>query len=194
MFKKSSPKRIAVPLLSFLVVASLACSVTGLPTQVPPRTQVVPVTRIATVVATYTPSQPTNTPLCPNAEIVNVPYLGGIWAVETQNSYEGTTMVTVSGIGQSSGTAYTDAFYLFTDGEGNKVTPEHPTDWILTINGDFAHYLIPNQQIPAYNDDHTYTFTISPPGGKLTFGVSDGYAADNTGRYILALCKPHPTH
>jgi len=96
----------------------------------------------------------------------------------------------VSGVGQSSGTAYTDAFYVFTDGEGNQVKPEHPTDWILTINGDFAHYLIPSQEIPAYNEDHTYTFTIDAPGGKLTFGVRDGYSADNTGRYIVTLCKP----
>ena len=76
MFKMSSPKRIAVPLFAFLVVASLACSVTGMPTQVPPSTQVVPVTRIVTVAATYTPSQPANAPLCPNAEIVNVPLTG----------------------------------------------------------------------------------------------------------------------
>lgn len=172
------------------MIGLLACSAIEFPTQVPPITQIVQVTRIVTVVATYTPSQSSHTPICPNTEILTAPYLGGIWAAQTQNLYAGTIRVTVSGTGQSSGTAYTDAFYLFTDGEGNKVTPEHPTDWILTINGDFAHYLIRDQEIPAYNEDHTYTFTINAPGGKLTFGVRDGYSADNTGRYIVTLCKP----
>ena len=207
MVKISRPKRIVVSILALPTVALLACSVTGLPTQVPPSTPVIqvtrmvsppvisiteliPVTQIVTVAATSTPSPSITTPLCPNTEIIHVPYLGGIWAAQTQSSYAGTTRVTVSGIGQSSGMAYTDAFYRFTDGEGNHVTPEYPTDWILTIDGDFARYLIPNQEIPAYNEDHTYTFAINAPGGKLTFGVRDGYAADNTGRYVVALCKP----
>ena len=190
MYTVAGSRCLVVSIGALLIIGILACSVTGLSTQVPPQTQVVQVTRIVTVVATYPPSQLTDTPICPDTESIHVPYLGGIWAVQTQNSYAGTTMVNVSGIGQSSGTAYTDAFYLFTDGEGNRVTPEHPTDWILTINGDFAHYLIPNQEIPVYNEDHTYTFTIIAPGGKLTFGVRDGYAADNTGRYIVTLCTP----
>ena len=190
MYKIPRSKRLVVSILALLITGLLACSVPGPPTQVPPFTQVVQVTRIVTVVATDTPSQLTDAPICPNTEIIQVPYLGGIWAVQTQNPYTGTTLVNVSGIGQSSGTAYTDAFYLFTDGEGNKVTPEHPTDWILAIDGDFAHYLIPNQEMPPYNEDHTYTFIVNAPGGKLTFGVRDGYAADNTGRYIVTLCRP----
>jgi hypothetical protein len=207
MDKILRPKRIVVSIPALLMMALLACSVTGSPTQVPPSTpvvqvdrmasppvisitEIIPVTRIVTVAATSTSSPSTTAPLCPNTEIINVPYQGGIWAVQTQNSYAGTTRVTVSGIGQSSGTAYTDAFYQFTDGEGNHVAPEYPTDWILTIDGDFARDLIPDQDIPAYNEDHTYTFAINAPGGKLTFGVRDGYAADNTGRYIAALCKP----
>ena len=190
MYEMSRSKRRVVSTFALLVIGLLACSVTGPPIQVPPPTQVVEVTRIVTVVATDTPSQLTYAPICPNTEIIQVPYPGGIWAVQTQNSYAGTTRVNVSGIGQSSGTAYTDAFYLFTDGEGNKITPEHPTDWILAIDGDFAHYLIPSQEIPAYNEDHTYTFIVNAPGGKLTFGVRDGYAADNTGRYIVTLCRP----
>lgn len=122
-------------------------------------------------------------------ETIVVPFNSGSTGVHSQNSYAGTVHVAVFGKGQSAGTQYTDAFYMFTDSEGNPITPYYPNDWILTINGNLANYLIANQQVPSYRDDHTYTFDIDAPGGTLLFGVRDGYPQDNTGSYTITLCK-----
>jgi hypothetical protein len=127
---------------------------------------------------------------CSTFEHLTVPFTGSYNAAYTQYSYKGRVFVTVSGIGQSAGTQYTDAFYLFADGEGRSIMPEHPTDWILTINGDRASYLIPNGEIPLYRSDHIYNFEIIVPDGTLSFGVSDGFASDNTGSYMITLCQP----
>ena len=126
---------------------------------------------------------------CSVLERLTVPFTGSYNATYTQYSYKGKVFVTVSGTGQSAGTQHTDAFYLFADGNGRSVTPEHPIDWILTINGDRASYLIPNGKIPPYRSDHIYNFEITVPDGNLSFGVSDGFASDNTGSYIITLCQ-----
>ena len=127
---------------------------------------------------------------CRISEILAVPFTGSYDAVYTQYSYKGKVFIRVFGVGQSAGTQYTDAFYLFADSDGSLQTPQHPTDWILTINGDFAHYLISNEQIPSYRSDHIYDFEIIVPDGNLSFGVSDGFASDNTGNYAIILCQP----
>lgn len=127
---------------------------------------------------------------CRISEILTVPFTGSYHAVYTQYPYQGKVFIRVFGTGQSAGTQYTDAFYLFTDSDGRLQTPQHPTDWILTINGDFAHYLIPDEQIPPYRSDHIYDFEIVVPDGNLSFGVSDGFAADNSGSYAIVLCQP----
>ena len=127
---------------------------------------------------------------CSTFEHLAVPFTGSYNAAYTQYSYKGRVFVTVSGTGQSSGTQYTDAFYLYTDGDGRSIRPEQPTDWILTINGDRASDLIPNGEIPSYRSDHVYNFEIIVPDGNLSFGISDGFASDNTGSYIITLCQP----
>ena len=127
---------------------------------------------------------------CNISEHLTVPFTGSYNATYTRYVYQGKVFVIVSGTGQSAGKQYTDAFYLFADGDGRSIIPEHPTDWILTINGDRASYLIPNREIPPYRPDHVYNFEIIVPDGNLTFGVSDGFASDNTGSYIIILCQP----
>jgi hypothetical protein len=118
-------------------------------------------------------------------ESLVVPFTGGLQAVVTRNAYSGIVTLTVTGIGQASGTSYTDAFYLLTDYAGNPIPPIVPDGWTLTINGNLAKELIPGRQVPAYRGDHSYTFQINAPGGRLTFGVSDIYTADNTGSYSV---------
>jgi hypothetical protein len=122
-----------------------------------------------------------------NSEILIAQYTDGIYAVTSQNEYSGIVTLTVSGIGQASGTSYTDAFYLISDYSGNPTIPTYPAGWVLTINGQLAKDLIPNQQIPSYKSDHTYTFEINAPGERLIFGVSDTYTVDNSGRYIIEI-------
>jgi outer membrane protein assembly factor BamD (BamD/ComL family) len=135
----------------------------------------------------YFQISPFTTPECPKTESVNVPFDGGPASTRTRYSYSGRVFITVSGTGQASGTDYTDAFYVFADSEGNKLSPEM-IGFSLTINGQLAKNLIPQGQVPTYRDDHVYTFDINAPGGGLYFGVDD-QSDDNTGSYRVNLCK-----
>jgi hypothetical protein len=120
-----------------------------------------------------------------SGELLVANFIDGIYGATTANSYSGTTTLTVSGIGQASGTVYTDAFYQLTDPYGNPIPPIYAEGWIFSINGQRARDFIPGGQIPAYQADHTYTFDIDAPGGQLIFGVHDFYTPDNTGSYII---------
>ncbi len=123
-------------------------------------------------------------------ESLVVPFKGGPQAVTTGSAYSGVVTLTVTGIGQASGTSFGDAFYLLTDYGGNLVPPYHPTwhyDFVLWINGQHPEDLIVGQQVPAYRGDHSYTFDINAPGGKLTFGVGDVYTIDNTGSFSVSV-------
>ena len=127
---------------------------------------------------------------CQVTEELIMPFTQGLDGVPTKNSYSGRLIITVKGSGQSAGTARSDAFYLFSDGDGSYTLPKHPDDWILTINSDLAHNFIPDGQVPQYNDDHIYSFEIEAPQGVLVFGVDDGYAVDNSGEYSILICQP----
>jgi photosystem II stability/assembly factor-like uncharacterized protein len=129
------------------------------------------------------------TPPCRISEELEVPFSRGINAVTTHDVYSGPVQLTVHGIGQAMGSSSTDAFYVFTDGEGNAIPTAHPEEFILSINGELAHHFIPDQTIPPYNPKHGYTFDISAPGGVLTFGVMDGYTSDNAGSYTVSICR-----
>ncbi|MCB0240179.1 MAG: hypothetical protein KDH08_16385, partial [Anaerolineae bacterium] len=94
--------------------------------------------------------------------------------------------VTVSGVGQASGTAYSDAFYIYTDGQGNPITPVHPPgpyNYTLWINNGPADVFV--SPIPAYAPQHVYTFSIAAPGGSLRFAIGDEGSGDNTGEYTV---------
>mgnify|MGYP001588368439 CR=1 FL=1 len=128
-------------------------------------------------------------PRCEFQEEVLLPFSRGDRGVATRHSYAGTVLVTVSGEGQSAGEAFSDAFYLFADDHGLPIPVEHPDEWVLSINSKLAHELMPRPQVPAYNDRHHYAFEIHAPGGPLTFGILDGYSADNTGSLSISLCQ-----
>jgi uncharacterized repeat protein (TIGR01451 family) len=121
-------------------------------------------------------------------ETVVVPFRSGIGGVQTQQSFSGPVTVTVSGTGQASGTAWSDAFYIYTDFQGNPVPPTHPTthyNYTLWINdGPADAYVSP---IPAYRPDHVYTFPINAPGGRLRFAVGDELSGDNSGEYTITV-------
>ncbi|MBN1868034.1 hypothetical protein JW916_12170 [Candidatus Sumerlaeota bacterium] len=121
------------------------------------------------------------TKACPDVESLTVDFARGVRAAQTRYFYDGITRITVLGSGQASGTEYEDAFYCFTDRQGNEIF-QRPVKGGLTINGEVAQKLIRGRRAPPYDDTHTYTFLIQAPGGKLDFGVNDGYTADNTGR------------
>jgi hypothetical protein len=118
-----------------------------------------------------------------NRERLTVPFTAGEAGVQTVNSYSGRVMVTVWGTGQAAGTQWSDAFYIFTDYDGNPVEPWHMPGFILWINGspvdDFVRW------IPPYNPLHVYMFLINVPEGLLNFGVGDLGVGDNTGEYQI---------
>ena len=132
---------------------------------------------------------------CQGGEVVTAPFTGGLYGGTSSLTYRGLNTVTVTGVGQASGSSYSDAFYIFADGNGNPVTPQHHTfqyNWVLAVNGQHAEAFIPARQVPAYRPDHRYTIRINAPAGPLTFGVGDGYGADNSGRYVTGLCGGTP--
>ncbi len=122
-------------------------------------------------------------------ETLTVPFTSAT-GVQTANTYSGLVTITVTGTGQASGIAQSDAFYIFTSYiDGQPITPTHPSDcsFVLRINGmptdDFVN------PIPPYQASHQYTFTMHAPGGTLNFAVGDGYTADNTGAYTITLTQ-----
>ncbi len=121
-------------------------------------------------------------------EALTVPFVFGDVGVQTVNSYSGRVLVKVRGTGQASGTSWGDAFYIFTDWDGNPVEPWHPTEWFnwtLWINGGPVDVFV--DPIPPYNPDHVYVFQIDAPEGPLTFAVGDSYVGDNAGEYQIVV-------
>jgi len=113
---------------------------------------------------------------------------GAIGAITTY-TYQGETIITVSGTGEAAGSSRSDALYIFTDGLGNNVSPYHipsssPNNFSLCIDSQPIDNFM-KTPLPLYNSSHTYTFTIDAPGGPLTFGVCDGDAGDNMGSFTI---------
>ncbi len=106
--------------------------------------------------------------------------------VTSTQSYSGPTPVTISGSGKAQGKQFSDAFYLYTDANGQSITPVHPkVNGLLCINSKpIDTYVL---TIPAYNPAHTYPVSLNAPGGPLKFGVCDVPTAfgDNTGNFTI---------
>jgi hypothetical protein len=135
---------------------------------------------------TPTPT-PTPTPIPQLTETFTVPFTDGTSGVSTQYSYSGTVQVIVSGVGQASSTQWSDAFYRYTDTSGNLLNPpDHASCWVMYINSQPTDHFV---STPAYNSSHSYTFTMTAPGGPLSFGVCDGVTTDNYGSYTVTVTQ-----
>jgi hypothetical protein len=140
-------------------------------------------------------SQPANLPQAsssaiPTNETIIVPFASGTAGTQTSQSYSGLTGVSVSGVGQASGTEWSDAFYVFTNSEGEPVEPHHPQElfnFTLWIDHAPADNIL--QPIPPYNDTHEYTFFIEVSGNPIHFGVGDIFTIDNTGNYTITVTQ-----
>jgi hypothetical protein len=126
---------------------------------------------------------------CRIVEKVLVAYVEGVRGATTDLSYSGPVQLTIEGTGKASGSAQSDAFYIFTDNQGEPIPPQYPQDWILTINSKPARYFTKNQNLPDYDPDHVYQVDISAPGGPLQFGIDDGYTPDNSGSLLISICQ-----
>jgi hypothetical protein len=133
---------------------------------------------------------PKPTEQCPIvSETVKAPFTDGPSAVTTANTYSGKVKIDITGVGQAAGTSSSDSFYRFTD-NGTKIDPVPANEFGLYINGKPAQSLFPSSQdIPSYNPDHSYSFTIDARNGELTFGVGDTFTVDNTGFYNITISE-----
>lgn len=129
------------------------------------------------------------------SETLIVPFDLGTQGVQTSRAYSGPITIIVSGYGQAAGTQESDAFYIFTDSDGNPVTPWHEAQYYnfgLWINGGpVDNWVAP---IPDYQNNHTYTIKIFAPGSHLTFafGVGDADVGDNSGAFTVTVTKGGP--
>ena len=126
----------------------------------------------------------------PANETIVVPFVSGISGVQTSQSYSGSIGVFVSGVGQASGTEWSDAFYVYTNSEGQPVEPHHPQElynFTLWIDHEPADNII--QPIPPYNDIHEYTFFMAASGNPIHFGVGDIFTIDNAGNYTITVSQ-----
>ena len=126
------------------------------------------------------------------SETIDVPFTtadGGV----TSGLYSGLVQIDVSGIGQSNGTLYNDAFYMID-------TAVHDADYyqlsyaliqLLPLGRKDAYYSIVGG-LPAYNPNHTYSFVLNTGASvptTLHFGVSDGIFTDNSGSFLVTITQ-----
>jgi len=123
-------------------------------------------------------------------EALTVFFKDGAKGVSTESLYSGYVTIIVQGTGRASGAQKSDAFYVFTDFNGESIKPMRYAElnnFTLWINGEPADMFV--DPIPPYNSDHVYEFTIKAPDGKLVFAVGDVYVADNDGYYTVQILK-----
>ncbi len=132
----------------------------------------------------------------------------------TVNNYYGLVQVTVGHYGQALDDYYSDAFYVFADGNFDPISPFHdsryyqlafnafgPVDGspgsptpssqlaknhvVYDLDGDTE---VAPGYVPTYRADHTYSFVLDTARvteGTLHFSVANGIFSDNTGYYDI---------
>ena len=123
-------------------------------------------------------------------ETLTVSFQDGGAGTSTAYEYSGMVTIVAEGQGQAAGAKWSDPFYIYTDEDGQKIAPWHPTEyynWSLWINGEQVDSFI--ESIPPYNSNHIYEFTINAPGGYLAFAVGDTATSDNNGYFTITIFK-----
>ncbi len=131
----------------------------------------------------------------------------------TTNLYTGLVEISVTGTGQSLGSCFNDAFYVFS-GCGS---PFSTTFYQLTADNvalvpfnpaqEIKRFIVfdvlanlevaPGGYLPAYRADHSYRFVLDTSllgvalgaTSPLHFGVSDGAFNDNSGAYAIQVTQ-----
>ncbi len=112
--------------------------------------------------------------------------------VTTTNKYAKYVSIVVEGIGQTSGVAYNDAFYVYTSyRDGSPITPKVQDPFLLYVDEKPVSSVTPT---PSYNSQHSYSFdydvgTMIPR--TINFKIGDTYVVDNTGSFKIRIknCK-----
>lgn len=103
--------------------------------------------------------------------MVEIPFTEG--TVTTTDDYTGEVRLVIEGFGQAEGTAFSDAFYLYTAADGFNL--DEPQRLDFNVNGEAI-------AAPAYNALHIYDLTITVAPGPLTFTLDAPTPGDNSGR------------
>jgi hypothetical protein len=111
----------------------------------------------------------------------------------TEFQYVGSVRLVIEGIGRlSMGAASNDAFYVYTDAEGNQLETPRIEGPGLIIDGEPA-FAAPGivDQLPVYNDDHLYAaiFDAGPRLRRIAFRVADIDVSDNTGEFTITVVQ-----
>jgi hypothetical protein len=111
-------------------------------------------------------------------------------ATITQYEYWDNVRIVVEGTGQAGGTAYSDAFYLYTDANGQPLEIPQPAMFDLEIDGQRAIERIEGDP-PPYNDAHLYAVLVDagPRARHLAFRISDEVVGDNTGSFTITVVQ-----
>lgn len=133
-------------------------------------------------------SLPAATAAAPPKETLTAPFTSGPYGATSANEYNGQVLVRVTGTGQASGTAFSDAFYIYAVGTVDIVPPVLAHEFGLYMNGQPIATFETGGAVPAYKPNHRYTIIVNVSGPQhLTFGVGDTYTVDNTGSYHIVL-------
>jgi hypothetical protein len=106
------------------------------------------------------------------AEMVEIPFTEG--TATSEGVYAGTLRLVLEGFGQAHGTAFSDAFYLYTAADGFSL--DEPEPLTFTVNGE------PIAEPPEYNTFHVYEIFVTVDAGPMTFTVDAPTPDDNNGR------------
>lgn len=120
----------------------------------------------------------------PAPETVIVP-LNRVISTLTRHDFRGKVRLIIAGNGQVEGTAFSDAFYRYTDDQGQPLDSPELTPFSLEIDGhpalDLAHTPL------DYQADHIYTmiYDAGSDTHAISFALSDPDARDNTGQFTI---------
>ncbi|MBI3966183.1 MAG: hypothetical protein HY329_11160, partial [Chloroflexi bacterium] len=118
-------------------------------------------------------------------------YLFGEHHIQTTCSYTGTITVDLTGSGTVFGSGHSDAFYRYEDLNGNRITPLHPTadnSYVMWVNNESTPVSTYIDPIPGYDEGHSYSVTLTAPGGTLLFGMQDPWCCmGNTGTLTITI-------
>jgi len=126
-------------------------------------------------------SKPKSTP---SPDRVTVP-LNRVISTLTQHEFRGKVRLIIAGTGQIEGTALSDAFFRYTDDQGQPLDPPQASAFPLKIDGTPATDV--SAEPFEYQEDHVYTliYDAGSDSHAISLGLSDPNARDNTGEFTI---------
>jgi hypothetical protein len=125
------------------------------------------------------------------SETLVVPFNRGE-PIYTEFEYWDKVRLVIEGTGQTTGTAYRDAFYLFTDASGQPLETPQTATFELEIDGERAITALGlTGDPPPYDPKHLYAviYDAGPRARRIAFHLSDENVGDNTGELMITVVQ-----